>query len=154
MRDREITPMPHAACELQSERKLAFWQLGTAKGESIWAWITAAFTVYWILFVAGAFLGRKELNAVGGVLVLGILGWLFLERLWVRLDAVVIACFAAAAGIPLLQLVTSSEPLSAEAIFKHVSLCLVMAASRVLNLSAACRSRVRWLLALQVLLSC
>jgi hypothetical protein len=149
--DREITRMPAPAYGSQNDPKLSVWQLGSAKGESIWAWITAAFTVYWVLFVAGAFLGRKELNAVGGVLVLGMLSWLFLERLWVRLDAVVIACFAAAVGIPLLQLVVLSEPISAEALFKHVSLCIVMAASRVLALPVACRSKVRWLLALQVL---
>jgi hypothetical protein len=151
MFDQEITRMPAPARGLQSGRNLSFWQLGTAKGESIWAWITVAFTVYWVLFVAGTFLGRKELNTVGGVLVLGMLGWLVLERLWVRLDAVVLACFAAGAGIPLLQLVTSSEPMSAEALFKHISLCMVMAASRVLNLPVVSRSRVRWLLALQVL---
>ncbi|MBV8864285.1 MAG: hypothetical protein JO210_02670 [Acidobacteriaceae bacterium] len=150
--DREITRIPAPACDLQNGPKASFWQLGSAKGEAIWAWVTAAFAVYWILFVTGAFLGRKELNAVGGVLVLGVLSCMILERLWVRLDAVFIACFAAAIGIPLLQLIVLSEPISAEALFKHISLCMVMAASRVLNLPVVCRSRVRWLLALQVLL--
>jgi hypothetical protein len=135
----------------QNECRSNVWQFVTARGEALWAWITAAFTLYWILFVAGAFLGRKELNAVGGVVVLGVLAWMILERLWVRLDAVVLACLAAAAAIPLLQWMTSSEPLSSEALFKHVSLCLVMAASRVLGLTAACRSKVRLMLALQVL---
>jgi hypothetical protein len=129
----------------------SIWQLRSAGGEAIWTWITLAFTAYWILFVAGAFLGRKELNAVGGVVILGVLGWVILERLWVRLDAVVIASLAAAACIPLLQIISSSDPLSPEALFKHVSLCLVMAASRILQLPAACKSRVRWLLILQIL---
>jgi hypothetical protein len=143
-----IGPIPGGP---QNDRRSNVWQLASAKSETIWAWITVAFTAYWILFVAGAFLGRKELNAVGGVVVLGVLAWLILERLWVRLDAVVLACLAAAAVIPLLQWMTSSEPLSSEALFKHVSLCLVMAASRVLGLTAACRSKVRLILALQVL---
>jgi O-Antigen ligase len=127
------------------------WQLRSAGGGAVWAWITAAFTAYWVLFVAGAFLGRKELNAVGGVVILGVLGWVILERLWVRLDAVVIASLMAAVCIPVLQIFTSNGPLSKEALFKHVSLCLVMAASRILQLPVACKSRIRWLLALQIL---
>jgi len=106
MLNRVISPIAAPAYRLENRRQLS-WHFGSVKGESIWAWIAAAFTVYWVLFVAGAFLARKELNAVGGVLVLGMLSWLFLERLWVRLDAVVIACFAAAVGIPLLQVITS-----------------------------------------------
>lgn len=127
------------------------WQLRSASPEVVWAWITAAFTAYWILFVAGAFLGRKELNTVGGVLILGVLAWFLMERLWVRLDAVVITSLLAAVGIPLLQAM-ANESLSAEAVFKHVSLCLTIAASRVLNLSIVCRSKVRWMLMLHVLL--
>lgn len=152
MIEREINQMSAPACAGHNRCEAAFWKLKCAKGESIWAWITAAFTLYWVLFLAGVFLGRKELNAVGGVLVLGVLGWMFLERLWVRLDGVVIACLLAAVGIPLLQLVTLNEPMSAAALFKHVSLCIVMAASRVLNLPIVCRSKVRWLLAAQILL--
>jgi hypothetical protein len=68
-----------------------------------------------------------------------------LERLWVRLDAVVVASLSAAIAIPLLQLM-ANETLSTEAVFKHASLYLTLAASRVLNLPIACRSKVRWLL--------
>jgi len=127
------------------------WSLRSASGEAVWGWITAAFTAYWMLFVAGAFLGRKELNAVGGVVILGVLGWVILERLWVRLDAVVVVSLTSAVCVPLLQIVSSSEPLSLEALFKHVSLCLVMAASRILQLPLACKSKVRKLLVLQIL---
>lgn len=148
----EMDRMPASVCDQRNRCEPTLWQMGSAKGESVWVWITAAFTLYWALFVAGVFLGRKELNAVGGVLVLGVLGWMLLERLWVRLDGVVIACLLAAVGIPLLQLVTLSEPISAEALFKHVSLCMVMAASRVLNLPIVCRSKIRWLFVAQVLL--
>jgi hypothetical protein len=129
----------------------SIWQLRTASGEAVWAWIAAAFTAYWTLFVAGAFLNHKELNTVGGVLILGMLAWFVLERLWVRLDAVVVASLAAALAIPLLQLV-SNETLSSEAVFKHLSLCLTVAASRLLNLTVACRSKVRWVLLAHVLI--
>lgn len=154
--ERPVVPIqnPQTAAAVEAPRndwRRDVWQFGSPKGEALWVWITAAFTLYWILFVAGAFLGRKELNAVGGVVVLAVLGWMVVERLWVRLDAVVLACFGAAVGIPLLQFMTSSEPLSSAAVFKHVSLCLAMAASRVLGLTVACRSKVRCLLALQVL---
>jgi hypothetical protein len=144
--DTRVAPVasPEAAC------KRNIWQLRSASGNELWTWITGAFTIYWILFVAGAFLGRKELNAVGGVIILGALGWALLERLWVRLDAVVVASLAAAIGIPLLQLI-AGEPLSPEAVFKHVSLCLVMAGSRVLDLPIVCRSKARWLIAAQIL---
>jgi hypothetical protein len=121
------------------------WQVRSASGDAVWAWIAAAFTLYWTLFVSGAFLNHKELNSVGGVLVLAVLAWFVLERLWVRLDAVVVASIVAAVAIPLLQL-SANETLSAGAVFKHVSLYMTIAASRVLNLTVACRSKVRWLL--------
>ena len=108
-------------------------------------WIAAAFTVYWVLFVAGAFSNHKELNTIGGVLILGVLAWFVLERLWVRLDAIVVGSLVAVVAIPLVQLI-SNETLSAEAVFKHASLYLTIAAARVLNLTVACRSKVRWLL--------
>jgi hypothetical protein len=126
------------------------WQLRTAKGEALWSWITWAFTAYWILFVAGAFLNHKALNAVGGVIVLSILAWLLLERLWVRLDAVVMASLASAVCLPVVQIMASSAP-AAGALFKHISLCLVMAAARVLDLPAAFKSKMRLPLALHVL---
>lgn len=126
------------------------WQLRSANGEAIWSWITWAFTAYWILFVAGAFLSRKELNAIGGVLILGVLAWVMLERLWVRLDAVFMASLTGAACLPVLQIMVSSPPAS-EALFKHISLCLVMAVSRILQVPVACKSKMRWVLIAQVL---
>jgi hypothetical protein len=144
-----LTAVPVAHAE--ESRMRSIWPLQSANGETVWAWIAAAFTGYWMLFVAGAFLGHKELNSVGGILVLGILAWFVLERLWVRLDAVVIASLTAAVAIPLLQLLCN-EVLSTEAVFKHVSLCLTVAASRLLNLTVACRSKVRWLLLGHILL--
>jgi hypothetical protein len=140
--------LPIHDCKMTQNQSI--WQLRSTSGNELWAWITGAFTVYWILFVAGAFLGRKELNAVGGVAILAVLAWMILERLWVRMDAVVAASLMAAGGIPLLQLV-ANEPLSAEAVFKHVSLYLVIAASRLLELPMVCRSRARWFLGLQIL---
>jgi hypothetical protein len=125
------------------------WQQRSAKGEAIWSWITWAFTAYWILFVAGAFLGRKELNAAGGIVVLGVLAWVLVERLWVRLDAVVMASLTAAVCIPLLQIMASNPP-AAGALFKHVSLCLVIAVSRTLQAPVAFKCKMRWLLAGQV----
>jgi hypothetical protein len=125
------------------------WQRRSANGEVLWSRITWAFTVYWILFVAGVFLSHKDLNAVGGVVVLGVLAWVLLERLWVRLDAVVMACLTAAACLPLLQIMISSPP-SPDALFKHISLCMVMAAGRILQLPVTSRSKMRWLLAAQV----
>jgi hypothetical protein len=130
---------------------LNIWQFRSADGEKIWTWITWAFFAYWILFVAGAFLGRKELNEIGGVLILGVLAWIILERLWVRLDAVVVASLAAATFIPLMQLIGSGTIGSLGALVKYVSLCLVMAASRLLRLPAASSSRMRWALATQIL---
>jgi O-Antigen ligase len=126
------------------------WQQRSASGEAIWSWITWAFTAYWMLFVAGAFLGHKQLNAVGGVVVLGVLALVLLERLWVRMDAVVMASLAAATCLPLLQLLFTSAP-DPESLFKHISLCLVIAVARLLHLPAAFKSKMRWPLAAQVL---
>ncbi len=126
------------------------WQRKSANGEVLWSWITWAFAAYWILFVAGAVLGRKELNTVGGVLVLGVLAWIAVERLWVRLDAVVIASLVSATCIPVLQLAFSTAPVP-EALFKHVSLCLVIAIARMLRLPPASQSRNRVPLATHVL---
>ena len=150
MKDSILTTTMTLAHAPQMAPTQNIWQLRSATGNELWAWITGAFTIYWILFVTGAFLGRKELNAVGGVVILAVLAWIILERLWVRVDAVVVASLIAAGGIPLLQLV-ANEPLSSEAVFKHVSLCFVVAASRLLDLPIVCRSKVRWLLALQIL---
>jgi hypothetical protein len=143
--DNTLVPMTASKASAASSLRQSIWQLRSASGDVVWGWIAAAFTAYWILFVAGAFLSHKELNSVGGVLILGLLAWFVLERLWVRLDAVVVASLSAAIAIPLLQLM-ANETLSTEAVFKHASLYLTLAASRVLNLPIACRSKVRWLL--------
>jgi hypothetical protein len=126
------------------------WAWKSARGEALWAWISCAFTAYWILFVAGAFLNHRELNAIGGLIILAVLGWVTVERLWVSLDGVVIASMAAAAALPLVQAVVSSPP-AFGALSKHISLCLAMAMSRVLLLPKASTSRMRGVLAGQVL---
>jgi O-antigen ligase len=126
------------------------WQQRSVSGETIWTWLTWAFTAYWILFVAGAYLSHKELNAVGGVVVLGLLAVVILERLWVRMDAIVMASLAAATLVPLLQVMFTTAP-DPESLFKHVSLCLVFAAARLLQLPTSFTSKSRWVLAGQVL---
>jgi hypothetical protein len=126
------------------------WQQRSVNGQALWSWITWAFAAYWILFVTGVFLSRKELNAVGGVVILCVLAWVLLERLWVRLDAVVVACLFAAVCLPVLQIIFSTPP-EPEALFKHISLCLVMAIGRLLQMPPVFKSRMRWLLAAQVL---
>ena len=88
---------------------------------------------------------------VGGVVILSVLAWTLVERLWVRLDGVVIASLLAAGCVPLFQSLVSSPP-SPEALFKHISLCLVMAMARPLGLPAASTCRMRGALASQVLL--
>jgi hypothetical protein len=126
------------------------WRYRSADGQALWSWIAVAFTAYWILFVAGAVLNRKELNVFGGVVILGVLAWTLVERLWVRLDAVVIASLIAAACLPVVENLVSSPP-TPEALFKHISLCLVMAMSRILQLPTASKSKVRWVLVAQIL---
>ncbi len=143
--DKITVPTLAPAAKPAQHEPQSIWRLRSASDEAVWLWIAAAFTLYWTLFVAGAFLNHKELNSVGGAFILVVLAWFVLERLWVRLDAVVIASLAAALAIPLLQLI-SNETLSTEAVFKHVSLYLTIAASRVLNLTVACRSKMRRLL--------
>lgn len=134
----------------EGQFKVNVWQARSARPETIWTWISLAFGAYWVLFVLGAFLDMKALNAVGGVIVLAALAWLLLERLWVGLDAVVFASMASAFCIPLLQVFGSSMP-AGGALFKHVSLCLVIAASRLLKLPTASQSKMRGILAFQVL---
>jgi hypothetical protein len=56
-------------------------------GEKLWAWIGWTFLAYWGLFVAGAVTGHKELNSVGGMMLLAVLAWGALDRLWVRADS-------------------------------------------------------------------
>ena len=150
MTQNAIREMTVTTTSLDRRIQRNIWQQQSASGEALWTWITRAFTVYWILFVAGAFLKHKELNIFGGVVVLGVLTWLLIERLWIRLDAIVIASMFAAAVLPLIQLLVSSTP-SPEALFKHISLCLVIAMSRILQLPEASKCRARGLLAAQVL---
>jgi hypothetical protein len=128
----------------------AYWQSCSASGHRLWKWIAWAFAAYWIFFVAGAFLKHKQLNEVGAVIVLATLGWASLERLWIRIDSVALACLALA-FLPVIQAVCSNVPKSPDSIIKHVSLCLVMALSRVLRLPVISQSKVRRLLAFQVL---
>jgi hypothetical protein len=128
----------------------AYWQSRSASGYRLWKWIAWAFGAYWMFFVAGAFLGHKQLNNVGAVIVLATLSWAALERLWVRIDSIALACLALAL-LPVIQAVGSTVSKSPDAIIKHVSLCLVMALSRVLHLPVISRSKVRRLLGFQVL---
>ncbi len=137
-----ISFLPHA----QSHPSI--WQVRAASGEVLWSRITWAFTAYWIIFVAGAFLGRKSLNEVGGVFVLATLACLVLERLWVRVDAVVLASLASAVCLPLLQTMAST-PEDVSRLFKHVSLFFVIASSRILQLPVASQSKMRWSLVAQ-----
>jgi hypothetical protein len=105
-----------------------------------------------VLFVAGAFLDQKQLNYVGAVVILAVLGWATLERLWVRVDAVLVASLALAC-LPALQFAMGTRaPLSVDYLIKHVSLCLVMALSRLLRLPVASTSKVRWVLVVQILI--
>jgi hypothetical protein len=136
---------------VQGQPIRSIWQQRSASGETIWSWITWAFAAYWILFVAGAFLHQKQLNSVGGVVVLGVLicGVLF-ERLWVRVDAVVMASLVAATCLPLAQVLFTSAP-DPEFLFKHISLCLAVAAAHLLQLPVAFESKNRWRLMAQVL---
>jgi len=127
------------------------WQQRSASGETIWSWISWAYPVYWMLFVAGAFLHQKQLNAVGGVVVLAVLAFgVLFERLWVRVDAVVMASLMAATLLPLSQVLFTSVP-DPDFLFKHISLCLTVAAARLLQLPIAFESKARWRLAAQVL---
>lgn len=126
------------------------FELRSAGGQRIWTWIAWAFAIYWILFVTGVILSRKELNSIGGLIVLCVLGWAALDRLWVRTDAVFAASLAAAV-IPLLHVLISRTPESSEALVKYLSLCLVMAFARMLRLPVPSSSKMRWLLAAEIL---
>lgn len=132
-------------------RPVSLFQLRSASAGLLWAWIAWAFAVYWVLFVAGAVLGHKQLNSVGGVVILCVLAWAALERLWVRVDAV-FAASVAAVFIPLFHLFGSRTPDSVEAFVKYFSVCVVMALSRMLRLPTASSSKTRWVLAGQTLL--
>ncbi len=123
----------------------------TPNGEILWGWIGWAFVAYWALFASSALTRRQDLNAVGGVLVLTVLGWAVIERLWVKVDAVVLACLAAML-LPLVHVFAGDGLQDHEAIFKWESLCAVMAMSRLLRLPPVSSSKLRWLLAVPVLI--
>ncbi len=123
----------------------------TPNGDVVWTWLVFAFAAYWLLFITGALTERRELNFAGAVIILVVLGWAALERLWVKVDGVVIASIAVGI-IPLISMLAVDMRVSTEAVIKHLSLCIVMAVSRLLYLPIASRSKVRWIMAIQILL--
>lgn len=122
----------------------------TPDGERIWAWIGWAFAAYWTLVAVSALTHQREFNTLGGVLILAALAWALLERLWVNVDAAVLAAVAAM-FVPLVQMLQGATQ-SNQAVFKYESLCAVIAISRLLRLPLASRLQRRWLLAAPVLL--
>ena len=126
-------------------------QFRAPDGETLWNWIGMAFIAYWFLFTVGSVTNQKDLNTVGGVLLLAVLAWAVLERLWVAVDAVVVASMAAML-IPLVHFIAGDGEQSVESIFKYFSVVAVMAMSRLLRLPVAFRSKSRWTLAIPVLL--
>jgi O-Antigen ligase len=119
-------------------------------GEQIWARIGWTFLAYWGLFVAGSVTDHKELNSIGGMMLLAVLAWSARDRLWVRLDSVAIASLAAAL-IPLLHFVWTPSPALAQAYVKYASVCMAIFLARTLHLPEASTCRKRWLLALGVI---
>jgi len=69
----------------------------------LWRWIAFAFVVYWILFVSSALNGHREPNVTGGILIVAVVAWAAIERLWAKVDAVVFA----AVGAMLIPLVSA-----------------------------------------------
>ena len=126
-------------------------QIGIVSGEVFWRWLAVAYAAYWMVFVAGALTNQPVLNNVGAVFILATIGWAALERLWVEVDAVVIACLAAAL-IPLLVVSVSGAAAYPDAIAKHVSLYVVMALGRMLRLPLASDSRMRNIFVVQILM--
>lgn len=122
----------------------------TPDGEKLWAWIGWAFAGYWALVAASALTRQHVLNTIGGVLILATLAWALLERLWVKVDAAVLAAVAAM-FLPVVQMIEGATQ-SGLAVFKCESLCAVIAISRLLQLPLASRLQRRWLLAAPVLL--
>ena len=123
----------------------------TPCGETLWRWIGWAFAAYWILFASGAITLHKNFNTAGGIIVLAVLGWAAIERLWVRVDAVVLACLAAML-LPLVHLFMGEGLPYHAAIFKWESLCAVIAMSRLLRLPPLFDSKLRWAFAVPVLI--
>jgi hypothetical protein len=135
--------------ESGSVRPRAIRTAATVRGESIWRWLAFAYAAYWIFFIAGAYTGRTALNNVGAVFILAALGWATVERLWVRVDAVAIACIAAAT-LPLVVALSTDGTRYPDAMVKHISLYIVIAISRILCLPAVSRSSARAFFALQI----
>lgn len=123
----------------------------TPAGETLWRWIGWAFAAYWVLFAASALTNHRDLNTAGGIFILAVLAWGVIERLWVGVDAVVIAS-GAAMLIPLVHVFNGDGLQTNTAIFKYESLCAVMAVSRLLLLPPVSRLRLRWMLAIPVLI--
>lgn len=120
-------------------------------GERMWTWIASVLLVYWLLFIAGAATGQRALNSVGGVLILVVLAWAALDRLWVHVDAAAIASLLAAL-IPLVHFFGARSPDSIEAYIKYSSVCIAITLARLLQLPEASTFGKRWLLAAGVLL--
>ena len=122
-------------------------RLRTPGSQVVWKWVALAFAVYWCAFIAGSLANRPEMNSVGAAAVLAILGWAGLERWWVRLDSIFFLSLVAAA-LPLLNLAAGGVKQGSDSLIKHVSLCLVIALSRMLRLPPVSDSGVRkWLAA-------
>jgi hypothetical protein len=138
-----------APYEALAPRPLAIRTAATVRGESIWRWLAFAYGAYWIFFIAGAYTDRTELNNVGAVFILAALGWATLERLWAPVDAVALACMAAAA-LPLVVTLATSATRYPDAMVKHISLYIVMAISRILRLPSVSRSSARGFFAVQI----
>lgn len=122
----------------------------TPAGEQLWSWIGWAFAGYWALVAVSALTHQRVLDTVGGVVIMAALAWALLERLWVKVDAAVVAALAAM-FLPVVQMLQGATQ-SGQAVFKYESLCAVIAISRLLRLPLASGLRQRWLLAAPVLL--
>ena len=123
----------------------------TSDSEVLWRWIAFAFGAYWTVFALSSLKGHREPNVIGGILILAVVAWAALERLWVKVDGVVLAAVGAM-FIPAVQALAGDTTQTSQAVFKHESICAVMAISRLLRLPPASRSKARWLLAVPVLI--
>jgi hypothetical protein len=119
-------------------------------GDKIWSWIGWTFLVYWSLFVAGVVTGHKQLNSAGGLILLAVMVWAALERLWIRVDGAAIASFAAAL-VPLLHFRGTVSPELVQAYVKYASVCMAICLARILHPPEASMCKKRWLLAFGVI---
>jgi hypothetical protein len=119
-------------------------------GEATWGLIALAYAGYWAVFVAGAYTNMPALNNLGAVFILAALAWAALDKLWVRLDGIAIACLAAMT-VPLVAMLAGLVPTYPDSAIKHISLYAVIALSRLLRLPVASTSGIRVVLAAQVL---